>query len=186
MKDLKKEYFDWMYSSANTDPYGNFHSEYQGLLHYLNNVAFNYYIPMDANRESDGISLRYHFGYEKGIQSSEITDILDDRPCSLLEMMVALCRRMETMIGNDPDYGNRTYIWFHTMLESMGLEDLTDRYFDEDEAEYRVGICLSGRYEPNGKGGFFTLSNPSTDLRGVEIWNQAMWFLNEYTGLYDA
>lgn len=187
MKNVEREYFNWMYSSVNTDPEGNLNENFRDLLLYLHTIAFTYHNPMDANRLSDGISLRYHFGYETGTPDYEIANILDNKPCSLLEMMVALCRRMEAdIMGNDPEFGNRTYIWFHTMLNSMGLEEMEGRYFDSDEADYRIDICLSGNYEPNGKGGFFTLDHPSRDLRTVEIWDQAMWFLNEYTELYEA
>ena len=177
---MMNDYFDWMYESVNTDPDGNFVSNYRELLHYLHSVTFTYLLPMDSNRESDGITLRYHFGYENGIQSPIIAYELDIFPCSLLEMMVALARRMEADVMGDNEYGNRTFVWFHAMLDSMGLDKFVDGKFDVIEAENIVSRCLNREYDYNGAGGFFTLANPSRDLRQVEIWDLAMWWLNEY------
>lgn len=178
---IMNDYFDWMYASVNTDPDGNVYTNYVELCHYLHSVNFNYILPMDSNRESDGITLRYHFGYEKDIPSSIIASELDCYPCSVFEMMVALARRIEADVMGDNEFGNRTSVWFHAMLSSMGLDKFVDGSLNEDELELKLERCLNRQFEYNGKGGFFTLRNPSRNLQEVEIWSQAMWFLNEYS-----
>ena len=65
------------------------------------------------------------------------------------------------------------------MLESLDLASMDDdvgvdeRYFDRV-----VDRFLAREYEPNGKGGLFILHNCPHDLRSVEIWYQAMWYLS--------
>ena len=41
-------------------------------------------------------------------------------------------------------------------------------------------IFLNREYEPNGRGGLFTVNNSPADMRTVEIWYQFMWYLNEF------
>ena len=177
---MENEYFEWMYSSVFTDPQGNYISGYHRLLEFLHSIPFEYMISLDGNREADGISLRYHFGWENDIPNPIIARELDIHPCSVLEMMVALARRMEGDVMGDPVYGNRTYIWFFSMLESLGIDDMTDERFIEFVAWDQVHTFLTRRYYPNGRGSLFTFKYPDQDMRGVEIWDQAMWWLNEY------
>ena len=66
---------------------------YKKLLNRLSEIDFQFSIAMDANREADGLDLRYRFGNEKHIRNYVINRYLDDRPCSVLEMMVALANR---------------------------------------------------------------------------------------------
>ena len=81
------------------------------------------------------------------------------------------------MASND---GDRTSVWFMDMLKSLDLDKLTDDKFDEAEADNKVFKFLERKYERNGKGGLFTINDkPDKDLRNVEIWYQAMWYLND-------
>ena len=38
---------------------------------------------------------------------------------------------------------------------------------------------LNRQYEADGRGGLFIVRNSRFDLRTVEIWYQAMWYLDE-------
>lgn len=181
---MLKEYSEWMYSSVMTNEYGDRIHGYHKLMNCLNSIPFTYLLPMDENRESDGINLRYIFGGEKGYPQSQVASELDVYPCSVLEMMIALCRRLESdIMGCDPEHGNRTSIWFQNMLECLGVEYMDDEHFDEDVVIDILNTCLGRQYMPNGNGGnFFIIHNVQADLRKVEIWYQAMWWLNEYIG----
>ena len=173
------EYFSWMYSKVCTMPDDSYIGNYSTLFHYLHSRAFTYTLPMDANRESDGINLRYSFGWEAGIPEPIIASELDVYPCSVLEMMVALCQRMEHMMS-EPDKGDRMGIWFWDMIKSLELDNMSDRHFDETYAECQVDRFLERMYQSNGHGGLVTLAHPPMDLTEAEIWDQAMWKLNEY------
>ena len=170
---MRDDYFDWLYDLACGDDH-----RYKCLCALMHGTDFYYLIPMDENRYSDGISLRYRYGYDCDIPSSQIASELDNRPCSVLEMMAALALRMEEDVMADSS-GDKTSMWFMQMLTSLGLSSMTDDRFDEDEANIILENFLERDYCPNGKGGLFTIYNkPDKDLRNVEIWYQAMWHLN--------
>ena len=95
-RDLHNEYFDWLCSLINDSQLSN--KPYFKLLLYLYDTEFVYVLPMDGNRYEDGINLRYRFGDENYIEGPVIASCLDDKPCSILEMMVALADRCETHI----------------------------------------------------------------------------------------
>lgn len=130
---------------------------------------------MDGNRYYDGVELRYKFGRDNNIPEYVISSDLDNRPCSMLEMMIALARRCEDSIMNDPLYGDRTYIWFSEMIRSLGLDN-----FNNVNADYILDQLANRNYAKNGMGGLFTINDPSKDMRNVDIWYQMLYFINEY------
>lgn len=171
-KRLKQEYFEWLLSYAKC-------YRHRELLLLLFQVDFTYTVPMDGNRFEDGINLRYRFADEKGYKYKYISPMIDDVPCSMLEMMVALALRIEEHITGDPDVGDRTSRWFKDMLKNCGLYDMTDERFSRRSAIGIVNNVLNRNYERNGDGGLFCLRRTRTDLRNVEIWYQAMWYIDE-------
>lgn len=173
---LHKEYFEWLYCLVCDNRYGRL--SYKNLLLCLNNIEFYPVIDLDENRLQDGIDFRYRFGYENGYPRHDIERYLDDRPCSVLEMMVALAFRVEEQIMDDSDYGNRTGQWFWNMIVSLGLGSMNDSRFDERFVQQTISRFLDRKYSPNGKGGLFTIENCPYDLRDMEIWNQFMWYLD--------
>lgn len=175
---LKNEYFDWMYDLVCYRKYCG-RLSYRKLLAYLNNRDFIYILNMDGNRAEDGIDLRYRFAYEHNYDYPMVATYLDDRPCSVLEMMVALAIRCEDSIMADSDIGNRTSLWFWNMIKSLGLDHMSDANFDKDAADEIIDRFLDREYEPNGKGGLFTINHCRYDLRSVDIWYQMMFYLDE-------
>lgn len=174
---LHKRYFDWMYDIVcGCDEYRSV--SYVELLTFLYNTEFTYDEVLDSNRAQDGIDFRYRFGYENEYSSSIITRHLDDRPCSVLEMMVAIAFRVEEEIMDDFEYGNRTGQWFWNMIVNLGLVNMCDKKFDEVEARRIINTFLNRQYDYNGKGGLFTVDDCECDMRGVDIWTQFMWYLN--------
>lgn len=172
---LKGEYFDWMYGLV-FDTGG---PSYRRLLRHLHTIPFRYNIAMDGNRAEDGIDLRYRFGHECGHSEAEIALYLDDRDCSVLEMMIALAIRCEEHIMDDPDIGNRTGKWFTDMLVSLGLRIIDGDHVVLDSIDDSVSRFLNGEYDKNGRGGLFTVRNDNIDMRSMEIWYQMCWYLNE-------
>lgn len=174
--ELSRRYFDWMYQLVYDNRYSK-KTSYRKLLQYLNEREFIYLIDLDGNRSSDGEDLRYRFGYELGYPDPIIATHLDNRPCSILEMMIALAIRCEEHIMEDSDIGDRTGQWFWNMIVSLGLGNMTDARFDFAHVEEVIDIFLNREYEPNGHGGLFTVDHPRKDMRSIEIWYQMCAYL---------
>ncbi len=177
MSDLRHMYFDWLYDMVSDwDEIRNY--SYKKLLYFLHMTDFEYSLPMDANRYDDGIELRYKFGYKFEIDQRNIVSELDNKPCSVLEMMVALAERCEESVMDNPEEGNRTAEWFWCMIKSLGLFDQDDELYSREIVSRKIRKFLDRNYGSNGKGGLFTIPDCRDDLRDVEIWYQANWWLN--------
>lgn len=177
--ELINEYFEWMYQLVCNDRYYK-RLSYRKLLYFLHDTDFAYTIPMDGNRESDGIGLRYSFGRQCGHEDSLVAAHLDDRPCSVLEMMIALSIRCESQIMDDPAAGDRTGEWFWNMVVSLGLGKMSDDHFDRNAVTHIINKFLNRDYKRNGEGGLFTVEHCEQDMRTAEIWYQMCWYLDEY------
>lgn len=175
---LNAEYFEWMYQLIFNNQCADDLS-YRKLLTSLHDIEFTYLLERDENRAIDGIDFRYRFALETGRSLDLISRHVDTRPCSMLEMMVSLAFKLEEQIMDDYDYGDRTGQWFWNMVVSLGLGHLSDATFNQELVDKIIDKFLNRQYCPNGKGGLFTLDNPPSDLRDVEIWYQAMWYLDE-------
>ena len=169
------EYFDWMSGLVNNNTYSD-RTSFNKLLMYLHTTEFRYSIPRDRNRAEEGIALRWQFFYEHPDLDRDAEEYLRG-PCSVLEMMIALAIHCEDMMANEYK-GDRTSQWFWGMVVSLGLGGMTDDQFDRHFVDYTINKFLDRDYEPNGKGGLFTIRNCDRDLREVEIWYQLNWYLD--------
>ena len=172
---INSDYFAWMYERMCGDRFSR-RVSFRKLLSYLHNTEFKYLLPMDENRAEDGTYLRYLFALD--YTSVSRADEYLDGPCSVLEMMVALSLCCEEDYMDDPDVGNRTGQWFWGMIVNLGLGSMIDSRFDRRIVDEVVGRFLDREYEPNGKGGLFTIRRCDRDLRDVEIWHQMCWYLD--------
>lgn len=146
----------------------------------LHATEFVYSIAMDENRAFDGIGLRRRFALSQDCE--DMTDYLDG-PCSVLEMMIALSVRCEENIMDDPQIGDRTGQWFWGMIVNLGLGSMTDGKYDKRYVEDVLERFLNRDYDPDGRGGLFTVRNTRRDLRDVEIWYQMCWYLDNFLGV---
>ena len=177
--DLINEYFEWLSKLVCGIRYSRDVS-YKKLLTRLHETDFHYLIPIDQNRAKDGVNLRYRFIISNDYNYEYVMDVLD-RPCSVFEMMVALAVRCEETIMDDPAVGNRTGQWFWGMVTNMGLGSMTDDKFDRRYVDDVISRFLNREYEPDGRGGLFTIRGCPHDLRDVEIFNQLCWYLDNIT-----
>ena len=177
IKELKNEYFEWMCQLVCDEPFLEDLS-YHKLLRHLHSIDFRFIIPMDGNRADDGVDLRYRFGYERAYDDFVIASLLDDRPCSVLEMLIALAFRCEENIMNNPDIGNRMGQWFWTMVSNLGLRNMSDSSFDPNYTNNVISRFMDRKYKRNGEGGLFTIEGLNGDMRSVEIWHQMNWYLD--------
>lgn len=148
------------------------------MLRVLFNTEFTWSIPRDENRAEDGRALRARFMDENDIPYK--ADSFEMLPsCTVLEMMVGLSLRMEETIMSNPVYGNRTGLWFWTMISNLGLNSQHEENFDEDYVHKRLDIFMSRAYASDGsKGALFIVKNPRKNMRRVDIWYQMSWYLD--------
>lgn len=179
--DIYHEYFEWLCNFVVDDEYSNTLS-YRKLLEQLYHEKFEYsWDPSlnDENRASDGTDLRLEFSNESSyIYEGYVSEAIY-MPCTMLEMMIGLAKRIENQIMSDYSYGDRTGQWFWSMIASLQLGNMDDSNYNPVYVRKRLAIFSNHEYEPNGDGGLFTLSKPPKDLRHEEIWTQAMWYLDE-------
>jgi len=175
-KDIvNDDYFEWMHDLVCDNRYSKTIS-YRKLLVYLHDTEFTYTIPKDANRAEDGLALRRRFALFNNHE--DLSEYFEGRPCSVLEMMIALAIRCEESIMDDPEYGNRLGQWFWGMVVNLGLGSMIDRRFDRDFVAKTIERFLNREYEPDGSGGLFKVRHCDCDLRKVEIWIQLCWYLD--------
>lgn len=176
--DLINRYHEWLCGFV-IDKNNSKRVRYDKLLAQLDMREFVSYIDNDENRAVDGVNLRYRFGHEHKFNEPMIASYLDDKPCSVLEMMIALALRCEEEIMDNTDIGVRTGQWFWNMIVNMDLGGMKDSSFDKDYANDKISIMLNRTYDRDGNGGLFRVTNVHQDMRRVEIWYQMSWYLTE-------
>lgn len=166
-------YTQWLYGIVCKDLFSKSIS-YNRLLSYLSHREFTVIIPNDINRAEDGADLRIRYEMITGEYVNR------NKPCSVLEMMIALAIRCEESIMDDPAYGDRTAQWFWGMIRTLGLYSMTDDRFDIDYVTSVIDRFLNREYAPNGEGGLFKINNCKYDLTKIEIWYQLCWYLDRF------
>lgn len=166
---LDELYLGWLYSQINSVKITNPARTYWSLFRQLFKKPFIWLIPNDDNRVEDGRDLRLEFAKQEDVM---LDQDWFEMTCSVLEMLIALARRLCFEDGNDVQG------WFWELLENMDLVFTDDEYTEDvqqgiDQALDRLIWRL---YLPDGRGGLFPLDRPTRDQREVEIWYQ----LNEY------
>lgn len=169
--DIGKELFEWIFDKVNGTGYFK-------LLCALNSEDFYALLPLDENRIVDGCELRYKFADECRLSREVIDDNMDMESCTVLEMMVGLAVRVEETIMADVDYGDRTAMWFWTMVKSLGLYNMRDNNFDPILVMETIDTFLTRGYSPDGEGGLFTVKDTNKDMRDVDIWYQMCMFFD--------
>lgn len=174
---VNDDYFEWLCKLIDSKRFSR-HISYRKLLMRLHDIEFTWTVPHDDNRADDGIQLRRRFAldYEDRTLSNYISG-----PCSVLEMMVALAIRCEETIMDDAAMGNRTGQWFWGMIHNLDLNSMTDSKFDRNYVDDAIARLLNREYEPDGRGGLFTVKRCTRDMRTVEIWCQLSWYLGSIT-----
>lgn len=176
--EIINDYFNWLSDLVCKKRFAK-QISYRKLLMRLHDIEFTFSIPRDQNRAEDGVNLRYRYAITNGYEDSYdiILEYLDG-PCSVLEMMIALSVICEENIMDDPSVGDRTDQWFWGMITNLGLGSMVDSRFDKRFVDDTVSRFLNREYEPDGKGGLFTIRRCDRDLRTVEIWYQLCWYLD--------
>lgn len=172
---LDELYFRWLYSQVCSVKLKNPSRTYWSLLKLLHTKEFVWIIPNDDNRLEDGRLLRYEFVQEQ--QLGEIEQDWLDLGCSMLEMLIALSRRLYFEDDLPADE------WFWCMMENLGLHRFTDRLgWSEQDVDDILDEVIWRTYDVDGRGGLFPLKHAHEDQREVELWYQLSAYLLENGG----
>lgn len=152
---MRQEYLEWLSESVGCK---------KNIAAILHSVDYYYSIPMDGNRYEDGIELRYKFGESNGYSHAECSD-LDDRPCSVLEMMVAFSLRLSSSVFDNDDSDRAAHFIFENMLW----------YIRQNLRVSKIRI-----YDTmDGKQYWFPLKHATKNPNEIEVWYQGHEFLLE-------
>ena len=174
---VNNEYFEWLCELIDARRFSK-QVSYRKLLMHLHNIEFTWFIPRDDNRADDGIQLRRRYSL---VREDRMLQRYLQGPCSVLEMTVALAIRCEETIMDDSLLGNRTGQWFWGMIHNLGLTPMIDSRFDRNYVDDAIARFLNREYEPDGRGGLFTVKHCDHDMRTVEIWCQLSYYLGSIT-----
>ena len=142
------------------------------LLNIAHETIFYERVRNDVNRVNDGLELRDEFVETTGNTRPII--VSKKRSCTMLEMMIALSRRINDL-NYDPTDPDRTAHWFWILIDNLNLSDFSDRNMNvaAEAATYDTFKRVVERtYGANGIGGLFPLLSAKQDQRRVEIWFQ--------------
>lgn len=178
---VKKDYFDWLKSIVGAE------AEYSFLWWKLHNTDFIWLIDRDENRAEDGKYLRYIFtvsAYDRVDFNPEEVDEYLSGPCSVMELLVGLARRMEHDIMENDDLGDRTGVWFHEMITNLGLDKYDDKHYSETKVSDIIHRFMGRKYGKTGVGNVFKVGQGvghkiGPDLRNLEIWDQLQVYVLE-------
>ena len=133
---------------------------------------WDYKIPLDSDRAEDGKNLRLSYFHETGKHSH-----MEFKPCTVLEMLIAMSLAMENIMGAPGDYHPER--WFWEMLENIGIANMKDRNYDSQSVASAIDVWLSRDYDKKGHGGIFPLHRSKRDVRRMPIWEQAGMYMTE-------
>lgn len=156
-------YFTWLVDQVKLD---NPYREMNELLRELYDCEFSWLPTIwgDENRLMDAKELRYEVGINK-----------EFRPVSVLEVLIALSRRMEFIVGGTAPG------WAWQFILNLGFERMYDPLSQQkrERIRERLQSLVYRNYQPDGLGGFFPLQRPDDDQTRVEIWYQMAAYIDE-------
>lgn len=173
-KQVSAGYYQWLLGFVSPEKFAR--SGYGKILRQLYSIDFEYSILNDRNRISDGLQLRKLYLNELGLTSEDV-DL--NRPCSVLEILVSLSRRLANDILGDLDNTGLSGAWFWKMIDNLGLNKYSGGRYDKNECFYIINNWMERDFEFNGKGSPFPLKHPKMDQRKIELGLQMMNYVNE-------
>lgn len=164
-ESLLEAYVGWLEPQVGVDQRSK---SYSHLVWLLGTTEFVWLVPHDNNRMMDGLDVRREFYDETGVHG-------DLGPCSVLEVLVALSRRLAFIADGEPSG------WGWQLICNLELHKMSDPLTPRKraQAEEILETLIWRTYSPDGQGGFFPLAWPEQDQRKVELWYQMECYADE-------
>lgn len=170
-KPLDELYLNWLYGQIADPDERRPSRKFWRLARHLYTKEFVWFVPNDDNRADDGLYIREEFIEELGL--SDVDPDWMKLGCSMLELLIALSRRLSFQGDGDPRD------WFWHLIDNLGLRFDDRRRLPFDVVEETLDRVIWRTYRRNGEGGLFPLRHPDRDQRDVEIWRQLNSYLLE-------
>jgi hypothetical protein len=167
MNKVDHDYFVWLVSQIATPP----RKTYNELFSRMFDLEFVWTVPNDNNRLQDGLDLRSEF-----LDGARGRLTLEG--CSILEVLVALSRRVAFIAGGDEA------AWAWRLVKNLRLNKASDPLtpIRAQRVEQALEALVWRTYQPSGRGGFFPLNHAIEDQTKVEIWYQMQAYVMELDG----
>lgn len=164
--DLLDTYLGWMEPQTGTLSQPRTYSD---LLHLMMWKEFVWLVPNDDNRIADGLDIRREFFQKTGLKG----DL--DMPCSVLEVLVGLSRRLSFAAGGEAPG------WTWQLICNLELHKMPDpiRRRKSILVNEILETLIWRNYAPDGQGGFFPLIDTDVDQTKIEIWYQMAAYVEE-------
>lgn len=146
---------------------------YWDLVNLMYEKEFVWFNPNDDDRIADGLDIRRQWVEHVLEAIGPPVDV--NQPCSFLEVLIGLSRRMEFNMGESAEG------WAWQLLINLGLDRMRDPLskYKQRKADDIMESVIFLNYERDGTGGFFPLAHPRKDQRKVDLWYQMHWYIAE-------
>lgn len=164
---------------------------YEDLLYELWNIDFEPRHRLDFNWAERGLGLRVVFyeltGGRKNVPGYG-RKVGDEKPCSVLEMLVSLCLEAADSVGDGIRWSDARD-WFHAILDNLGLDSATNSNFElyREFLWREMNAVMLGHYDKFGrpynwfvltdKGAKKVHDSESIDFPTMDIWHQLMCWI---------
>lgn len=176
--DLDEAYLTWLHDQVSPVSVRNPARTFWSFLLQLYQKEFVWFVPNDENRVGDAHTLRQDF---LDIYGSDWDEDWLHLGCSMLEMLVALSRRLAFMGGGE------SRDWFWQMIQNLDIPPCSDLdYRRNPDIAHTIDEVLERviwrTYDYDGGGGIFPLMHPPKDQRKTELWYQMAAYIIEKEG----
>lgn len=170
MERLENLYFEWLINFVCTPEEIQ---KYSLLLLELHDFEFVPLVELDGNLVDNCLSMRDRFLGKN--------DYIMDFPVSILEILVYISVEIEDTLMTNSKYGDRTGLWFWSMIDSLGLIKYDNLRYDEPKIDGILQNFVDRKWKKNGKGGLFTFKNGEEICdKNENIWSIAMRWLSNF------
>jgi hypothetical protein len=166
---LAEDYLRWLAPQIDG---GQQDETYWDLYSIMFEKVFEWFVPNDDNRCSDGVELRAEFCYANHIRPNALKDL---GPCSFLEVLLGLSRRLAFAAGGTAQG------WAWQLVINLELDRMPDPLSRRKvrQIDHILETVIERTYQPDGYGGFFPLTRPDDDQTQKELWYQMAAYINE-------
>lgn len=152
-------------------------TKYGRLFDILHHIDFICVVERDENREADGVELRDDYNIPDDFDDCLVDDFLE-RPCSVLEMMIALAIKVDDEFIGDPAEEHPEE-FFMEMIKNLGLDKFRGNRYKESDVIRIIDRWLNREFDRDGTGSPFPVKESKRDQRELEIWDQMNAYLRE-------